>query len=187
MDPGSRKDEQMNENVITIAGNVATAPAPRGPGGTITSFRLASTQRRFDKETNGWIDAHTNWFTVSAFRQLAVHALSSLQVGQRVIVTGRLKIRTWENASGKGTGVDIEADAIGRDLLWGTDQRKGDVADGQAPVTEWAVETPGATAEDWGPSLAAPSTPSIAADPPEAARITMPEREPAYAGQEAPF
>lgn len=176
----------MSDTVITITGNIATEPEDRARGATpITSFRLASTQRRFDKESNRWVDAHTNWFTVSAFRQLAVHALRSLHKGQRVIVTGKLKVRTWENASGKGTSVDIEADAIGPDLLWGTaDFRKDDDGGGeQAQVTEWAVGTPATPAEDWAPSLASTSAPTLAEHSPSPA----PDREPAYAGQETPF
>jgi len=86
----------------------------------ITSFRLASTQRRFDRPQQKWIDGETNWYTITAFRQLALNSNASVEKGQRVLVTGRLKIRDWENGERTGTTVEIEAEAIGHDLAWGT-------------------------------------------------------------------
>ena len=108
--------------ILTITGNVATVPEQRTlPGGaTVTSFRLAAAHRRFDKNTGGWIDQYTNWYQVSAFRGLGEHALASLHQGDRVIVVGRMHLRAWENGTRSGTSADIEADAIGHDLLFGT-------------------------------------------------------------------
>lgn len=107
---------------ITVVGIVATIPrrlaTPEGV--KITSFRLASTQRRFDRSRNAWVDGETNWYTVTAFRQLATNAADSVQKGERVIVTGRLRIRDWEAGGKTGTNVDIEAEALGHDLMWGT-------------------------------------------------------------------
>lgn len=192
-------------DTITITGNIATEPESRQSGMTpIASFRVASTQRRIDKESGRWVDAHTNWYTVSAFRQLAVHALKSLHKGQRVIVTGRLKVRTWENASGKGTSVDIDAEAIGHDLLWGTtDFRRDDSAasDSGAPtqVTEWSVQTPGGGDDAWATPMSSPSpaeqpvliptpVPQPALIPAALEQVLTPAApEPAYIGEEAPF
>lgn len=108
--------------ILTIVGRVATDPTigRTTSGIPVTNFRLASTHRRFDQATNSWIDAETNWFSVAAFRQLAEHARASLHTGDSVIVTGRLKIRSWEANGKHGTSVDIDADAIGHDLRWGT-------------------------------------------------------------------
>lgn len=61
-----------------------------------------------------------NWYTVTVFRQLALNCNVSLDKGQRVLVTGRLKIRGWENGERSGTTVEIEAEALGHDLAWGT-------------------------------------------------------------------
>jgi single-strand DNA-binding protein len=110
----------MNET-ITITGNVATDPDhKRTQGGVpITTFRVASGQRRYDRQTGGWVDAATNWYTVSTFRSLADHAFESLKKGDRVLVTGRLKVREWEAGERRGTTVEIDAEAIGHDLLWG--------------------------------------------------------------------
>lgn len=107
---------------LTIVGKVATDPTTgrTTAGDPVTNFRLASTHRRFDQATGTWVDADTNWYSVAAFRQLAEHARASLHTGDSVIVTGRLKIRSWEANGKHGTSVDIEADAIGHDLRWGT-------------------------------------------------------------------
>lgn len=111
----------MNDTV-TIVGRVATDPTQGQTGGgvAVTNFRMASTHRRFDNTTQSWTDSGTNWFSVAAFRQLGEHAKASLRTGDSIIVTGKLRIRTWESNGKQGTSVDIEADAIGHDLRWGT-------------------------------------------------------------------
>jgi len=85
----------------------------------ITSFRLASQQRRFDREQSKWIDTETNWYTIVAFRGLSENAEASLNKGDRVIVRGRLRMRDWTSGERTGMNVEIEADAIGHDLAWG--------------------------------------------------------------------
>jgi single-strand DNA-binding protein len=109
-------------DTITLIGFVATAPKHliTGEGLPITSFRLASTQRRFDRAQGRWSDGDTNWYTVTTFRQLAINTVGSVAKGDRVVVTGRLRIRAWEVGDRSGTNVDVEADAVGHDLGWGT-------------------------------------------------------------------
>jgi len=106
----------------TAVGLVATTPRNivTSEGLSITSFRLAVGSRRFDKESGAWVDGETNWFTVVAFRQLAENANKSLAKGDRVVVSGRLKVRDWDNGERTGTAVEIEADSLGHDLLFGT-------------------------------------------------------------------
>ena len=108
--------------LVTISGLVATTPRHliTQDGLPITSFRLASSQRRFDREQNKWIDGETNWFTITGFRQLAINLSPSVQKGERIIVTGRLKIRDWDNGERAGTSVEVEAEHVGHDLFWGT-------------------------------------------------------------------
>ena len=108
--------------LVTISGLVATTPRHliTQDGLPITSFRLASSQRRFDREQNKWIDGETNWFTITGFRQLAINLSTSVQKGERVIVSGRLKIRDWDNGERAGTSVEVEAEHVGHDLFWGT-------------------------------------------------------------------
>lgn len=107
-------------DTITVTGVVGTDPNQHvtGDGLVITSFRLASTRRYFDRAKGEWTDGDTSWYGVSAFRQLARNASFSIRKGQRVIVQGRLRQRAWETATKSGTSVEIEADAIGHDLAW---------------------------------------------------------------------
>lgn len=57
---------------------------------------------------------------MSAFRQLATHTAESVDKGDRILVVGKLRIREWENDERTGTNIEIEADAVGHDLTWGT-------------------------------------------------------------------
>jgi len=109
---------------ITITGLTATDPRHliTSEGVAISSFRFASTDRRYNRATDKWEDGDTTWFTVSAFRALAENVKASVKKGERLIITGRLRIRDWETDDRKGTDVEIEADAIGHDLTWGTTQ-----------------------------------------------------------------
>ncbi|MES2171409.1 MAG: single-stranded DNA-binding protein [Actinomycetota bacterium] len=109
-------------DMITLTGLVATQPKHlvTAEGLSITSFRLASTQRRFDRSQERWIDGDTNWYTITTFRQLAINVVGSVHKGDRVIATGRLRIRDWTNGEKAGTTIEVDADAVGPDLLWGT-------------------------------------------------------------------
>ena len=109
-------------DTITLTGIVATVPKHlvTTSGLAITSFRLASGQRRYDRAKGAWVDADTNWYTVSTFRQLAYNVTLSVRKGEHVLVTGRLRIRNWENPERKGTSIEVEADSVGHDLLWCT-------------------------------------------------------------------
>ncbi len=107
---------------VSVAGLVATTPRHlvTQDGLPITSFRLASSHRKFDRNQNKWIDGETNWFTVTAFRQLAINSAGSVAKGDRVIVTGKLRVRDWDNGERAGTSVEIEADGLGHDMTWGS-------------------------------------------------------------------
>ena len=108
-------------DTITIVGTVGTDPEKKNPNGVpITTFRVATKDRRFDRTTGAWIDGETNWYTASAYRRLAEHAFESLHKRDRVILTGRLRVRHWDTGEKRGTSVDIDVDAIGHDLLFGT-------------------------------------------------------------------
>jgi single-strand DNA-binding protein len=107
-----------------VAGLVATTPRHlvTQDGLPITSFRLACSQRRFDRSQNKWVDGETNWFTVTAFRQLAINLATSINKGERVLAHGRLRVRDWDNGERAGTSVEIEAEHVGHDLVWGNAQ-----------------------------------------------------------------
>jgi len=106
----------------TVAGLVATTPRHlvTQDGLPITSFRMAVGQRRFDRATNRWVDGETNWYTITAFRQLAINLAGSISKGERVLVQGNLRVRDWDNGERAGTSVEIEALSVGHDLNWGT-------------------------------------------------------------------
>ncbi|WP_261164082.1 single-stranded DNA-binding protein [Microbacterium sp. Marseille-Q6965] len=109
-------------DIITIAGNIATEPSQitTPSGAVITRFRVASSSRRRDASTGEWIDGHTNWYTVCAYRHLGANAYASLRKGERIVVCGRLRLRRWENEDRHGMEAEIDADSLGHDLLFGT-------------------------------------------------------------------
>jgi single-strand DNA-binding protein len=112
----------MSISQISTTGLVATTPRHlvTQDGLPITSFRLASSTRRYDTATNRWIDGETNWYTVTAFHSLAINSAGSINKGDRIMVSGLLRIRDWDNGERAGTSVEIEADALGHDLSWGS-------------------------------------------------------------------
>ena len=107
---------------ITVMGLVATTPRHlvTQDGLPITSLRLAASTRRFDTAQNKWVDGETNWYTITSFRQLAINMASSIGKGERIMVTGKLRVRDWDNGERAGTSVEIEAESVGHDLRWGT-------------------------------------------------------------------
>ena len=111
----------MSDN-ITVRGFVASEiRSSTTPGGVATaSFRLGSTERRYDRAASAWIDGNTNWFTVQGYRQLAGNMGCSIKKGQRVIVVGRLKMRSWEKDGRIYHVAEIDAESVGHDLMWGS-------------------------------------------------------------------
>jgi len=112
-----------NETVITITGNLTDAPELRflESGAALARFTVASTPRTFNKDTNQWVDAEAMFLTCTAWRQLAENAAESLTKGARVIVTGRLKQRHWENPEGeKRSMFGLDVDEVGPSLRFAT-------------------------------------------------------------------
>lgn len=154
---------------ISVIGTIATDPRFMHPaGGTpLCSFRVASNDRRYDREQGAWVDGETNWFGVTAFRGLADHASRSLRKGDRVVVVGRLRIRQWETDERSGTAVEVDAEALGHDLRWGVSQfakRIGAAADTpdeeRHPRAEPASDS--APDTDSAPNAALPADPMAA-------------------------
>ena len=111
----------MNDSLST-RGFVATTPnhLVTSEGLPITTFRLATTRRKFNRTTKSWENGDTNWFTVTAFRQLAINVAACVSKGDPVMVSGRLSVREWENEDRSGIVVEIDADSVGHDLGWGS-------------------------------------------------------------------
>jgi single-strand DNA-binding protein len=197
---------------IFATGVVGTPPELTvvGNGLARLTFRLASTQRKYNRATSEWENGETNWYSVVAFRRLAEHTRDSVSKLDRVIVVGRLKVSRWEKDDKRGTNVEIIADAIGHDLTFGTASFSkavsatpqasgdaptgpGDAGDAHEPETPsvdgvgWAL--PGGAGGDGQPtmeplrsSLPSDEESSLPADPDEA------EPQPVFTGAvETPF
>src|SRR6266511_3838667 len=109
------------DNQTTIAGNLVETPELRftNNGTPVTNLRVAVTQRVQDNGT--WRDGDTSFFKVNVWRGQAEHLADSLAKGDRVMVTGRLRQRTWETPEGdKRSVAEIEADEVGASLKFAT-------------------------------------------------------------------
>lgn len=113
------------ETTITIVGNLTAAPELRTlqSGVNVATFSIASTPCTFDKNQNQWVDAPALFMRCQAWRDLAAHIASSLTKGMRVVATGRLSQRTYEDQTGvKHTVVEMTVDEIGASLRYATCQ-----------------------------------------------------------------
>ena len=111
----------MNETVITVVGNVATEPKLRvtSAGTRVVSFRLASTERRYDKALQGWRDGDTVFYTVTCWRNTGENALDSVVSGQPMVVRGKLRNPSYEKEGQKMSYLEIEAYSLGHDISRG--------------------------------------------------------------------
>lgn len=114
----------MNDIFTTVIGNAVTDVSLRSTttGVSVASFRIASNPRRFDKATNSWIEQETNFLTITAWSQLAENVALSVHKGQSLVVSGKLKVRQWQDGEKNGTSVEIDAVSIGHDLNRGTSE-----------------------------------------------------------------
>ena len=114
----------MNDIITTVIGNAVTDVSLRvtSTGTSVASFRIASNSRRFDKSTNSWIDQEPSYLSITAWSQLAENVALSVHKGQGLVVTGKLKVRQWQDGDKSGTNVEIDATAIGHDLNRGTSE-----------------------------------------------------------------
>src|ERR671916_2456350 len=111
------------ETVITVIGNITGDPELRftPSGAAVANFTVASPPRQFDRQSNEWKDGETLFMRCSVWRDAAENVAESLQRGSRVIVTGRLKSRSYETKEGeKRTVVELEVDEVGPSLRYAT-------------------------------------------------------------------
>jgi single-strand DNA-binding protein len=109
------------DNQTTIAGNLVETPELRftNTGTPVTNLRVAVTQRI--QQDGEWRDGETSFFKVNVWRGQAEHLADSLAKGDRVMVTGRLRQRSWETPEGEKRSVaEIEADEVGASLKFAT-------------------------------------------------------------------
>ena len=150
------------ETPITVVGNLTADPELRftPSGAAVANFTVASTPRTFDKQTNEWKDGEALFLNCSVWRQAAENAAESLQRGMRVVVSGRLKARSYETREGeKRTVFEIDVDEVGPSLKYatakvtrtqrsgggggyGTPQGGGQQGGGQQANDPWATPAP---------------------------------------------
>jgi single-strand DNA-binding protein len=110
----------VNETMVTVTGNVAGDVISRRVGTNeehlLVTFRVASSERRFDKASESWIDGDRFTASVNCWRRLAEGARTSLVKGDPVVVTGRLSVREYESEGGRRYMTEIAATAVGPDL-----------------------------------------------------------------------
>ena len=164
------------ETTITIVGNLTADPELRftPSGAAVANFTVASTPRTFDRQSNEWKDGETLFMRCSIWRDAAENIAESLHRGTRVIVTGRLKSRSYETKEGeKRTVVELDVDEVGPSLRYasakvtkaergGSGGGFGGQGGGQ-PADPWATggSAPApAQGGGWGGQQAAPQQPS---------------------------
>ncbi|WP_404386187.1 single-stranded DNA-binding protein [Knoellia locipacati] len=111
------------ETVLTIVGNLTGDPELRftPSGAAVANFTVASTPRTFDRTSNEWKDGETLFMRCSVWRDAAENVAESLQRGTRVIVTGRLKSRSYETKEGeKRTVIEMDVDEVGPSMKYAT-------------------------------------------------------------------
>lgn len=111
------------ETVITVIGNLTADPELRftPSGAAVANFTVASTPRTFDRQSQEWKDGEALFLRCNVWRQAAENVAESLTRGSRVIVSGRLKQRSFETKEGeKRTVVELEVDEIGPSLRYAT-------------------------------------------------------------------
>ncbi|HKS01532.1 MAG TPA: single-stranded DNA-binding protein [Arthrobacter sp.] len=109
------------ETTITVIGNLTNDPELRftPSGSAVANFTIASTPRTFDRQSNEWKDGETLFLRASVWREAAENVAESLTKGTRVIVSGRLKSRSYETKEGeKRTVIELEVDEIGPSLRY---------------------------------------------------------------------
>ncbi|MFF2731843.1 single-stranded DNA-binding protein [Streptomyces sp. NPDC058008] len=142
------------ETVVTIIGNLVDDPELRfTPGGAaVAKFRVASTPRVFDRQTNEWKDGEGLFLSCSVWREAAEHVAESLTRGMRVIVQGRLKQRSYEDREGvKRTVYELGVEEVGPSLKSATakvTRVKGKGGQGQQAYQQARQQQGAASVED---------------------------------------
>lgn len=149
----------QGDTTITVVGNIVADPQLRyTPNGVaVASFRMASTPRYLDKNTNEWTDGDALFLGVNVWRQAAENVAESLVKGSRVIVVGRLRQRSYETKEGeKRTVYEVEADEVGPSLrnasakVVKSDRSNGGGGSRRAAADDpWASDAPAGGESRW--------------------------------------
>ena len=111
-----------SDNVVTLVGNITDEPELRfTPGGAAVANFTVAVNRRFRNQDGSWDDKLDGFFRCSCWRDMAENVSESLHKGARVVVTGRLQQRSWEDSeNNKRTTIEVQVDEIGPSLRWAT-------------------------------------------------------------------
>lgn len=123
------------ETIITVVGNLTADPELRYTqnGLPVVNFTIASTPRTFDRQANEWKDGDALFLRASAWRDFAEHIAGTLTKGMRVVATGRLRQRNYQDREGQTrTAIELEIDEIGPSLRYATAQVTRAAAGGTA-------------------------------------------------------
>lgn len=155
------------ETPITVVGNLTADPELRYTqnGLPVANFTIASTPRFFDRQSNEWKDGDALFLRASVWREFAEHVADSLTKGMRVIASGQLKQRSYQDRDGNNrTSIELQVDEIGPSLRYATAQVTraasgggGGSASGQSANDSWAPSgtqeepwsTPGSATDAW--------------------------------------
>jgi single-strand DNA-binding protein len=157
------------DTVITVIGNLTADPELRftPSGAAVANFTVASTPRTFDRQTNEWKDGEALFLRCSIWREAAENVAESLTRGARVIVSGRLKQRSFETREGeKRTVVELEVDEIGPSLKYATAKvnkaSRSGAGGGGGGSRQPAAQSSGGSAASEDPWGSAPASGSFA-------------------------
>jgi single-strand DNA-binding protein len=125
----------VNEVNIHVVGNVVDVPRHnRTTNGSVTNFRMASTSRRWDEETKGFVDGATLWIDVACWGELGGNVARSVTKGDPVLVVGNLLTESWDSESGRRSSNRIKATAVGLNLARGWSEFKRPARTEQTPT-----------------------------------------------------
>lgn len=113
----------MTDTTITLVGNLTADPELRftPSGAPVANFTVASTPRTFNKATSEWVDGEALFLNCSIWREAAESVAESLTKGMRVIVTGKLKSRSYQTREGdRRTVFEVDVEEVGPSLRYAT-------------------------------------------------------------------
>ncbi|GLW10805.1 hypothetical protein Misp01_59330 [Microtetraspora sp. NBRC 13810] len=154
----------MNDIYVTLTGNVAAEPRQHtfSDGSRVTSLRVVTANRYFDKKSQEWRDGDRTFFAVRCWRGLGDNVAQSIRVGHPVVVQGRLRIREFGREGERRFMAEVEAGSVGHDLRWGvgtfTKPQRGTAPTFDAEIRDRLDEA----TEDWAHATARPAPPAAA-------------------------
>ncbi|YCK35570.1 single-stranded DNA-binding protein [Actinomadura sp. ATCC 39365] len=174
----------MNDIYITLTGNVAAEPRQYSfdDGTRVTSLKVFTSHRYFDRKTGQWTDGERVCFTVRCWRALGDNVADCVRAGQPVVVSGKLRIREFGAEGDRRFMPEIEASAVGHDLRWGTGVfTKPERGGGLGSMTKEMRERLDEETQDWamGTKPVRPSSLHSTADPSVPVAADAPRSAPA--------